>query len=245
MDLIVNINPNSVLDIGTGFGKYGLLCREYLELWDGRQNYDKFLRRIDGVEAFESYITPLHKFVYDNLYTRDISKLADNLDFSYDLVLLIDVLEHFDKAEGRSLLTKILARNKGVLISTPKYPSNQKDAFNNIYEIHRARWTKQEISRLYSNTAYDDNDDDTDSSNGINAAFFLRDKTHLITYIGRRENINKLKRRLLLRQIKKVPGTSYFIPKAVRFMKSVGLFTVFLIPCCQGGLYIQNYLLTG
>jgi hypothetical protein len=58
MDLIVNINPNSVLDIGTGFGKYGLLCREYLELWDGRQNYDKFLRRIDGVEAFESYITP-------------------------------------------------------------------------------------------------------------------------------------------------------------------------------------------
>ena len=57
---------------------------------------------------------PLHKFVYDNLYTRDISKLADNLDFSYDLVLLIDVLEHFDKAEGRSLLTKILARNEGI-----------------------------------------------------------------------------------------------------------------------------------
>jgi hypothetical protein len=53
MDLVVNLNPSSVLDIGTGFGKYGLLCCEYLKLWDGRENYSHFLRRIDGVEAFE------------------------------------------------------------------------------------------------------------------------------------------------------------------------------------------------
>ena len=34
LDAIVHTNPQSVLAIGTGFGKYGLLCREYLELWD-------------------------------------------------------------------------------------------------------------------------------------------------------------------------------------------------------------------
>ena len=39
-------NPSSVLDIGTGFGKYGLLCREYLELWDGRENYSHFLSEL-------------------------------------------------------------------------------------------------------------------------------------------------------------------------------------------------------
>ena len=51
------------------------------------------------------------------------------MDYSHDPVLLIDVLEHFNKSEGKMLLTKRLANNnKGVLISTPKNPSNQKFA---------------------------------------------------------------------------------------------------------------------
>jgi hypothetical protein len=45
MDNIIALKPKSILDIGTEFGKYGVLCREYLELWDGRQKYE-FTRRI-------------------------------------------------------------------------------------------------------------------------------------------------------------------------------------------------------
>jgi hypothetical protein len=77
MDVIYNLNPGSVLDIGSGFGKYGLLCREYLELWDGRQKYQEFLRRIDGVEVFGKYITPVHRFVYNNIYSEDITTLVE------------------------------------------------------------------------------------------------------------------------------------------------------------------------
>jgi 2-polyprenyl-3-methyl-5-hydroxy-6-metoxy-1,4-benzoquinol methylase len=119
MDLIISVKPFSVLDVGSGFGKYGVLCREYLELWDGRYEYE-FLRRIDGVEVFENYITPLHKYIYNNIYTENIINLVNNLDYSYDLVLLIDVLEHFSKEEGISLLNNLLKKNKGVLVSTPK-----------------------------------------------------------------------------------------------------------------------------
>ena len=57
----------------------------------------------------------------------------------YDLVLLLDVLEHFDKEEGRFLLDDLLSKNTGILISTPKHPSAQKDAFGNIYETHDLR----------------------------------------------------------------------------------------------------------
>ena len=39
MDINIALKPFSILDIGSGFGKYGVLCREYLELWDGRQEY--------------------------------------------------------------------------------------------------------------------------------------------------------------------------------------------------------------
>jgi 2-polyprenyl-3-methyl-5-hydroxy-6-metoxy-1,4-benzoquinol methylase len=200
MDLLVNLNPSSLLDVGTGFGKYGLLCREYLELWDGRENYSQFLRRIDGVEVFENYITPVHEFVYNRVYIRNILELMNELDFSYDLILLVDVLEHFNKSEGKMLLTKILANNKGALISTPKHPSNQKDAFKNVYEAHRARWTKQELSNLAS-------------------SFFVSDGTHLITYIGRKESVKKLKRKLLLRRIKKIPAMSTVIRTYLHFTR--------------------------
>ena len=40
MEMIISLDRKSVLDIGSGFGKFGVLCREYLELWDGRQKYE-------------------------------------------------------------------------------------------------------------------------------------------------------------------------------------------------------------
>ena len=147
MDLIISVKPFSVLDVGSGFGKYGVLCREYLELWDGRYEYE-FLRRIDGVEVFENYITPLHKYIYNNIYTENIINLVNNLDYSYDLVLLIDVLEHFSKEEGISLLNNLLKKNKGILVSTPKKPSPQQDVFGNAFEIHKSLWKKGELSTL-------------------------------------------------------------------------------------------------
>jgi hypothetical protein len=200
MDVIYNLNPGSVLDIGSGFGKYGLLCREYLELWDGRQKYQEFLRRIDGVEVFGKYITPVHQFVYNNIYSEDITTLVDRLDFRYDLVLLIDVFEHFDKPTGESLLRKLLQKNNSVLISTPKNPSAQKDAFENKYEIHKAKWTKHELA-------------------DCRHTFFIRDRTHRIAYIGNKSSVDKLKRRTFLRRFYFLPGTQYLARKYVKLRK--------------------------
>jgi hypothetical protein len=33
LTVVGNLQPQSILDIGCGFGKYGMLMREYLELW--------------------------------------------------------------------------------------------------------------------------------------------------------------------------------------------------------------------
>lgn len=167
MDLIISVKPFSVLDVGSGFGKYGVLCREYLELWDGRYEYE-FLRRIDGVEVFENYITPLHKYIYNNIYTENIINLVNNLDYSYDLVLLIDVLEHFSKEEGISLLNNLLKKNKGILVSTPKKPSPQQDVFGNAFEIHKSLWKKGELSTLGEH-------------------YFMRDNISHIVYITREQ----------------------------------------------------------
>jgi 2-polyprenyl-3-methyl-5-hydroxy-6-metoxy-1,4-benzoquinol methylase len=182
MDLIINLNPNSILDIGAGFGKYGVLCREYLELWDGREIYDKFTRRIDAVEAFEEYITPIHRFVYNNVYVDNVLKIIDNLKLNYDLVLLIDVLEHFDKEKGSLLVRKILAGNRGIIISTPKKFINQIDAFGNEFEIHRSQWKQAELSLFGS-------------------SLFLKDDVSYICYVGNKEVVDKLKVDIKIRKI--------------------------------------------
>jgi hypothetical protein len=182
MDLIINLNPNSILDIGAGFGKYGLLCREYLELWDGRQRYDEFTRRIDAVEAFEEYITPVHRFVYNNVYVDDVLNIIDNLELNYELILLIDVLEHFDKEKGALLVRKILTGNGGIIISTPKKFINQIDMFCNKYEMHRSQWTQPELS-VFGST------------------LFLNDDVSYICYVGKKEVVDKLKADIKIRKI--------------------------------------------
>ena len=52
MQFVVLTDPKSLLDIGVGFGKYGFLAREFLELWDGREEIGNWTRRIDGIEIF-------------------------------------------------------------------------------------------------------------------------------------------------------------------------------------------------
>jgi len=148
VELIVLTNPQSVLDVGCGFGKYGMLAREYLELWDGRDRYGDWTRRIDAIEAFEPYVTPLHRFVYDEIHCGDAAEVVPRLERTYDLALLIDVIEHCEHDAGRRLIDACLARCRNVLISTPKSAGEQGPAFGNPSEIHRSQWRYEELSAL-------------------------------------------------------------------------------------------------
>ncbi|HUV30202.1 MAG TPA: class I SAM-dependent methyltransferase [Acidobacteriota bacterium] len=141
MEIVLATRPQSVLDVGVGFGKYGFLCREYLELWDGRDRYGDWQRRIDGIEAFEQYLTPVHEHIYDNIYVGDALSLLPGLDTHYDLILLIDVIEHFTLDDGRALLAECARKANACLVSTPLAASAQAEAFGNQYEVHRSQWT--------------------------------------------------------------------------------------------------------
>ena len=126
--MIIALKPLKVLDVGTGFGKYGALCREYLDLWDGRQKYE-FATQIDGVEVFKEYITPLHHFVYNNIYNDNIIAVIRKLEMGYDLVLLLDVLEHFDKEEGKFLLDKLVVKEYWHIDIYTQTPQRSKRCF--------------------------------------------------------------------------------------------------------------------
>ena len=154
-EIISRVNPPSILDVGVGFGKYGFLAREYLELWDEKNEYDKWKYRIDGIEVFKEYLTPMHDFIYDHIYIGNALKILPDIKHEYDLILLIDVLEHFDYKDGVDILDACVKTGRNILISTPKDIGYQGTNcvkcrgthFENKYETHRFQWEARHFKK--------------------------------------------------------------------------------------------------
>lgn len=139
-EIITLLAPQSLLDIGPGFGKYGVLAREYLEFRDGRKKYTDWQRRIDALEIFPGYITPLHEFIYDHILIGDALEILPTLEGRYDLILLIDVIEHLPLEQGHQLLNQCQQSARNTLVSTPVEFFPQKGAFENPHEAHASFW---------------------------------------------------------------------------------------------------------
>lgn len=155
--------PTSVLDVGLGNGKYGFLCREYLHYWGRREDpdwrsADGYL--IDGIEAFSAYIGTLQEQVYSHIILDEATEALGTMQQNdYDLVLLIDVLEHFDKQQGRYLLSECRRVGKATIVSTPIMFEPQGDAFGNTYEKHRSLWTSQMLHHEQAEWVFNSQDE--------------------------------------------------------------------------------------
>ena len=151
IDLIMDIEPrpDRILDVGLGFGKWGMLLREYLEYY-GRSSTLAGTRLIviDGIEVCASYVGTIQKAIYDTVFLGDArAVLPELVTCSYDLVMLIDVIEHFDKVEGKDVLAECVRVGEVVIVSTASGWYPQKAAHGNIYETHRSLWTVTDLRR--------------------------------------------------------------------------------------------------
>jgi SAM-dependent methyltransferase len=140
VEAIVFSRPRSVLDIGVGYAKYGVLTREYLDHGWCRPEGTNRTCRVDGIEGFPAYVSPLHSLVYDHLYVGDAREILPRLQVHYDLALLIDVIEHFEMEDGVRLLNELSRHASNILISTPRRFSAQEAVYGNQLEIHRSHW---------------------------------------------------------------------------------------------------------
>jgi hypothetical protein len=154
---IEHLQPASILDVGVGMGQYGFLARNSLEnvhLFhiDGDRAHlrpkSEWRVRIDGIEAFPGYLTPVHDYAYNKITIGDaLKELPAIPDRAYDLVLGIDILEHFTDEDGRAFLAELkrIAR-RAALISTPK-DFHEQEVEANPYENHRSHWTEDALIR--------------------------------------------------------------------------------------------------
>src|SRR3990172_4963587 len=109
---IYRLQPERMIELGIGFGKYGVLCREVLDAMYGHCRPDRWFRKIDGVEAHGAYENPCWK-VYNWIDITDFSTRSTN---GYDLVLMVDSLEHLEPERGRAFLEALVQKNRHVIV---------------------------------------------------------------------------------------------------------------------------------
>jgi len=151
INLIIFLNPKKILEIGPGFGAYDVLAREYLDIADGREDYKHWRRQIDCIEIFPKYLTPVHRFIYNHIFKGNALKILPKIKKKYDLILIIDVLEHLEKTDGQFLLNQSLKKAKNVIVSTPIKMEEQESAFGNPYEKHVHQWSKNDFEKFKPN----------------------------------------------------------------------------------------------
>lgn len=134
-DVLVAEKPAAVLDVGAGFGKYGLLAREFGEA-----------QRVDAIDA-----NPPRFPVYDHVYLGDLREIDTLLPPDaprYDLALFIDVIEHLEKADAWAFLDKLVRRTRKVLITTP-WGFRPQEIPGMPWETHRSGWYPWEFGKRY------------------------------------------------------------------------------------------------
>lgn len=127
-----------VLDLGMGSGVYGVGIRQWFEFGVGPRR-----AHLTGVEAWEPYRNPNWDH-YDTIVMEPIEDYVLSGPFEFDCILLLDVVEHFERDVAEITLTRIqdlLAPGGLLYCSTPGRWFAQEAAHGNEYERHRSAWT--------------------------------------------------------------------------------------------------------
>lgn len=139
---IIDIDPKVILDVGPGYGKYSILARE--AIYSNRAALQKDLlptedvvvHCCEGTKYFQNSYA--HNALYSQHYHFDFFNLPIDIRNRYDLILLIDCIEHWDKEVALDQLHHTPAP---ILISTPKNVNFYTDEYYHaIHGPHITQW---------------------------------------------------------------------------------------------------------
>lgn len=117
-----NSSPYRILDIGAGYGTYGRLLKGKLNDYE-----------IDGIDAMDY---PTSRKYYNFIDLHDATDLDYLLALPvYDMIILGDILEHFDVETAVNVLAILKTKCNIILIAVP-YKCRQSGK-NNHWEEHK------------------------------------------------------------------------------------------------------------
>lgn len=135
-------NIYSILDLGCGWGMWGLLLRI-------QKGYDE---RLDGLDVYKPFIDNLNKIqIYDKLFNYNVvDYLKSSLFTFYDLVVCGDLIEHLEREDGLKVIER-LKKSKRVIITTPYIKSK-------TLKEQKGHWTKND--KMFHTSGYTPKDFD-------------------------------------------------------------------------------------
>lgn len=138
LDKIKELNPKSILDVGTGSG----ILEEIV-----RANFGDSIQ-IDGIEAWKPYVEEYNLTErYDNLYNVDAREWNN---WEYDLVMFGDVLEHMNEQQSADMWNKMSQKAGAAIITIPIIHYPQGASFGNPFEIHHEEdWDTERIMKTF------------------------------------------------------------------------------------------------
>lgn len=124
-------------------------CESILDLGCGP---DSPIRHVEaprkvGVEAFAPYVEMSRKLgIHDEYVAADLVDV-EFPEKSFDAIVMIEVLEHLEKADGEVVLERLerIARKK-LIVSCPNGFLEQGSHDANPYQVHRSGWTIKELT---------------------------------------------------------------------------------------------------
>jgi 2-polyprenyl-3-methyl-5-hydroxy-6-metoxy-1,4-benzoquinol methylase len=153
LNLIVGRDPKRILDIGSAFGKFSLLIREsILSVRAERGNLtptdDLEIDCVEMAKYFQNL--PYHANLYQNHYHMDARDIDWKTMPKYDLVLLIDVIEHWTKEEGIRVVADIKKHTGArVLISTPRETvMYEEEIYGADCPNHKSQWLPMDFYKI-------------------------------------------------------------------------------------------------
>jgi len=147
IDALMKINPTRVLDVGVGFGRWGMVVREFCDVWYARVFKDQWAVHLEGIEAFPRSIADYHRAFYNLIHVGDAAAVIPSLPGPWSVTIYGDVLEHFTKDKAHELLNISLDRSDYVLVNIPigeEYP--QDEAYGNSFERHLSSWVREDFT---------------------------------------------------------------------------------------------------
>lgn len=153
---IIRLSPKTVLDIGIGMGKWGMLAREYTDAWCGRRYLRKdWQTKIYGIEIYPEYRNPVWE-IYDSLYIGDVCEVLPEVAHDcgpFDLTIMMDVIEHLPRVQGEKLVQDVVACSKNVILSFANM--EQAGICANIHEDHVSKWCVADFKGAFDMTLLD------------------------------------------------------------------------------------------
>lgn len=150
ISLLVRYHPKSVLDLGVGFGFYGVAVRNFLDV--GVRPYKTWLAGIEGYERYRNPCWELYdKVKVGRIQDVEFQTLLPPAKKRWACILMSDVLEHFDTEEGVRQIERAkasLARRGILIVSTPGKFDAQGAAHGNELERHRSLFVSKDLEPL-------------------------------------------------------------------------------------------------